>query len=87
MREWLLEEVDGAEASGLSTMRCEVNGGEDNRTRLRVARAQIVEKLLAQVVDPVDVENKEIRALVEDHALRLLKTTGEIGMRSRRGFA
>ncbi len=87
MREWFLKEMDGAEPSGLSTMRCEVNGGEDNRTRLCVARAQIVEKLLAQVVDRVDVEDEEIRALVENHSLRLLKGTGEIGMRARRGFA
>ena len=52
-----------------------------------MARAQIVEKILAQIGNGIHVENEEVRPIVYDEALGLFETTGKIDLGGRRGFA
>ena len=51
-----------------------------------MARAQIVEKLLPEVVGRIDIEDEEIRALINDDMLRLLEAVRDIDMRPGRGL-
>ena len=67
-------------------MRREMDGGQNNRARVRVARAQIVEKFLAQIVGGVDVQNEEVRPQVDDQLLCFLEAVGDFHLRAGRGF-
>jgi hypothetical protein len=51
-----------------------------------MARAQIVEKILAQIGNRIYVENEKVRPIIHDEALGLFETTGEIDLGARRGF-
>ncbi len=61
VRKRFLEKVNRAEPCRLFAMRGKVGAGEDDGPRVRMARAQVVKKLLAQIGDGVDVEDKQIR--------------------------
>src|SRR6266446_1726157 len=51
-----------------------------------MARAQIVEKILAQIGNSIHVENEKVRPIVYDEALGLFETTSKIDLGGRRGF-
>ena len=68
--------------------RCaQMNRGQDNGARVRMARAQIVEKFLPKIVGRIDIEDEEAWPLVHDQLLRFLQTMRDIDMRLRRRFA
>jgi len=86
MREWLFEKVDRAETGSPRAVRGKVNARQDDGARIRMAGAQIVEKILAQIGNGIHVENEKVRPIVHDEALGLFEITGKIGVGGRRGF-
>src|SRR5688500_15901647 len=86
MRKRFLEEVDRAEPCRLFAMRGKVGAGEDDGPRIRMARAQVVKKFLAQIGDGIDVEDKQIRLGAEDQALGAFQSGGDVDLRGRGGF-
>ena len=63
-----------------------MDGRQNDRARIRMARAQIVEKILAEIIGRIDVENEKIGLLRNDDVLGLFEATREIDLRLRRGF-
>jgi hypothetical protein len=68
-------------------MRGQVNIRQDDGARVRVAGAQVVEKILAQVGSGVHVEDEEVWAVVQDEELRLFEITRHIDVGGRGRFA
>ncbi len=87
VRKWFFEEVNRAQAGGLLALRGEMDRGQDNRPRVRMAGAQVQQKFLAEIVGGIDVENEQIGALVNDNLLRLSQALSQIDVRARSGFA
>ena len=86
VRKRLLEEVDRAHAGGAFPLRGEMDRRQDDRARVRMAGAQIVEEFLPEIVGRIDVENEEIGLLVDDDMLRFFQAVRDIDMRGRRRF-
>ena len=63
-----------------------MNRGQDDRARVRMARAEIVEKFLAEIVGGIDVEDEEVGLLADDNVLRFLEAMRDIDVRGRRRF-
>ena len=81
VRKWFFEKMNRAQAGSLFAVRGKMNAGQDDGARIRMARAQIVEKFLAQIGSGIDVENEQVRPIVHDEALGLF----QIAAPDRRG--
>ena len=71
---------------GLFAVGGEMRAGQDDGARVRVARAKIVEKFLAQIGNGLHIEDEEIRPGVEDEVLGLAESRRHIDLRGRSSF-
>ena len=55
--------MNGADPGRLLAMRGEMNRGQNNRARIRMTGAQVVKKILAEIVGRIDVEDEKVRPL------------------------
>jgi hypothetical protein len=62
--------MNRAEPARLLSLDGKVRGCKNNRTRLWVTRAEIVNEILGGLGRGVEVENKQLRFLVKHQALR-----------------
>ena len=72
---------------GLLALLRQVNRGQDNGARVRMAGAQVVEKLLPEIVGRIEIEDEEVRPLIENELLRFFQAVREIDVRVWRRFA
>src|SRR5207248_4218527 len=86
VRKRFLQKMNRAKAGGAFAMRSEMNASQDNGACVRMTRAQIVKKFLAEIWHGIDVEHEEIRAIVQDEALRFLQVVRHVRLRGRGGF-
>ena len=86
VRERLLQKMDCPQSSGLFAMSRKVDGRQNNRARIRVTRAQIIKKILPEIIGRIDIEDEEVGLLTNDNVLGLLEATRDVDLRLRRGF-
>ena len=80
VRKRFLEEMNRAEAGRLLAMRGELRACEDDRARVRVARAQVVKKFLPKIRHGLDIEHEQVWFRVEHEPLRLIESRRDIDL-------
>ena len=78
--------MNRAESGNLFTLLGQMNAGQNDRARVRVTRSQIVKKILAEIRDGIDIENKKLGFHAEDELLCLLQAARHFNQRTRRRF-
>ena len=86
VRHRFFEEMNRAESGNLFTLLGQMNAGQNDRARVRVTRSQIVKKILAEIRDGIDIENKKLGFHAEDELLCLLQAARHFNQRTRRRF-
>jgi len=86
MRERFFEKMNRAQTGGPLAMRGQVNARQNDGARIRMARAQIVKEILAEIGNGIHVEDKKVRAVVHDEELGLFQIAGQIDLGGRGGF-
>ncbi len=79
----LLEKMNRAESGDLFPLLRQMNAGQNDRAGIRVARPQIVKKILAKIRGCIDVENKKFGLHSQSELLRRLQTTRHLYQRVR----
>ena len=86
VRKWLFQKMDRAQAGRLRALGFEMDCGQDNGARVRMACAQIVKEFLAEIVGGVDIEDEKVRPEVNDQLLSLLQAPRDGHLGGRRGL-
>jgi hypothetical protein len=79
--------MNRAKASRLLAVCGQMNAGQNDGPRIRVAGAQVVKKILTQVRHGIDIEDEKVRPSVHDEELGLLEIPSQIDLGGRRGFS
>ena len=85
VRKRFLQKMDGAQGRCVFPMGRDVSG-QHNRSRVRVAGAQVVKKFRAEVGDRFRIEDEEIGLRVDNDALGLGKGGRDVYLGRRSGF-
>ncbi len=82
----LLQEVNRAEPGRAFPMSREMHSRQNDRARVRMTGAQIVEEFLAEIVSRIDIQHEEIGVLMHHHVLRLFQAVRDIDLHPRSGI-
>ena len=87
VREWFFEEVNRTQTGGLLALGSEMDRRQDDGARPGMAGAQIVEKLLPEIVGRVDIEDEKVGTQLNDDALGFLQIARDFHLRAGSRFA
>ena len=78
--------LPSAEIGDLFAMGREMNSRKNNRPRTGMTRAEVVKKLLTEVIGGIDIEDKEIGLGAEDKILGFGQAMRDVDLRLGRGL-
>src|SRR5262249_41460818 len=67
---WLFQIMDRAQPAGLFPLNRKMRRGENNRPGFRVTGPKVVDKILRVFRGSIEIQNKQLRLLVEHQMLR-----------------
>ena len=78
--------MNRAESGDLFALLGEMNAGQNDGARIRMARAQIVKKIVAEIRSCIDIENKKLGPHAQNELLRFLQASRQLDQRIRCRF-